>query len=196
MHLRLIGSLLFSLTLTTGCSMTHGDPRNPTKNPHPVKRYEVIATVDAPGSWDSVTGVVFFGVINVDCVPQGALTGGRNVPNIDYDFEMTRVDEKTWRGYFYRDMLQNEDYFGLGLCHWDATGLGSKFTVHGANFTPSEGLKEALKARQYTEYFKKSDFLNHSLTDVGYGTTTTDPEVAKHPDAFFPIMVTVKEVTL
>jgi len=192
MHLRLIGSLLFSLTLTTGCSMTHGDPRNSTKNPHPVKRYEVIATVDAPGSWDSVKGYLSFDVINVDCVPQDSFTGGRNVPTSDYDFEMTRVDDKTWKGHFYRDLLQDKDYFGMGTCHWDVTQASPVFTAHGSNFVPGSGIENV---SPYTEYFKKSDFLNHSLTDVGYGTTVTDPEIAKNPDAFFRITVTVKEET-
>ena len=175
--------------------MNHGDPKNPKKNPHPVKRYEVTATVEAPGSWDSVKGVAFFDVINVDCVPRDSFTGGQNVPNTSYDFEMIKVTEKTWKGYFYRDLLEDEDYFGQGVCHWDATGAGSKFTVHGANFTPSVELKEVPQNGQYLEYFKKSDFLNNSLTNVGYGTTATDPEISKRPEAFFPITVTVKEVS-
>ncbi len=60
--------------------MAHGDPKNPRKNPHPAQRYEVIATADAPGPWDSVQGAAFFDVTNVACVPKGAFTGGRNVP--------------------------------------------------------------------------------------------------------------------
>jgi hypothetical protein len=53
---KILTALVFALTLTTGCSMTHGDPKNPKKNPHPIKRYEVTATTDAPGPWDAVKG--------------------------------------------------------------------------------------------------------------------------------------------
>jgi hypothetical protein len=172
--------------------MTHGDPKNPKKNPHPVKRYEVIATADAPGPWDSVRGTVFFDVINKNCVPRDSFTGGQNVPNTGYDFEMTRVDGKTWKGYFYRDALEDEDYFGLGVCHWHVTQASPMFTAHKSNFVLGSGL-ESIKP--YVEYFKKSDFLNRSLLDGGYGTTPTDPEVTQHPDAFFPITVIVREAT-
>jgi hypothetical protein len=47
--------------------------------------------------------------------------------------------------------------------------------------------------KPYTEYFKKSDFMDRSQTAGGYGTTSSDPEVIQHPAAFFPIIVTVKE---
>jgi hypothetical protein len=184
--------LLFTLASITGCSMTHGDPTNPKKNPHPVKRYEVTATADAPGSWDSVKGVVYFDVVNTNCVPRGALTGGQNVPNIGIDFEMTRTGDNTWKGYFYRDALQDEDYFGLGVCHWDVTQASPVFSMHGENFVPGSGLGNT---NPYTEYFKKSDFLDPSQKDGGYGTTSNDPEITKRPEAFFPITATVKEVT-
>ena len=188
---------ILALATTTGCSsMSQGDPKNPNRNPHPVKRYEVIARADAPGPWDSVKGVVFFDVVNVDCVPKDSFTGGRNVPNVGYDFEMTRVDGKTWKGYFYRDMLQDANYFGLGVCHWDATGMGPEFSVHGATFTPSRGLEQALQAGSYTEYFKRSAYGDRSFTGVGAQKfLASDPEIAQHSDDFFPITVTVKETT-
>ena len=196
MHIRLIGSLRLTLTLITGCSMTHGDPKNPKKNPHPIKRYEVIATADAPGPWDSVGGTVFFDVINVDCVPQASFTGGRNVPNTGYDIEMIRMDEKTWKGYFYRDDLQGEDYFGQGICHWDATGVTPVFTVHGRAFGAATWVEDALHKGPQVDYFKKSDFIDRTPTPYGaLDFSAINPDYIKHPDAFFPIMATVKEAT-
>ncbi|MBD8873468.1 hypothetical protein [Rhodanobacter sp. DHB23] len=175
--------------------MAHGDPSNPKKNPHPVKRYEVIATADAPGPWDSVSGTVFFDIVNVDCVPQGSFTGGRNIPNASHEFEMARTGEKTWKGHFHRDLLLDEDYFGKGVCHWDATGMGPVFVAHGATFSPTRGLKQAMQAGSYTEYFKKSAYKDHSFTGMGALEFLPDsPEVARHPEDFFPITVTIKEI--
>jgi hypothetical protein len=176
--------------------MNHGDPKNPKKNPHPVKRYEVTATSEAPGPWDSVKGKVFFDVINKDCVPRDSFTGGQNVPNTGYDFEMTHVDGKTWKGYFYRDMLLDEDYFGQGICHWDATGVTPVFVIHGETFGASTWLEDALRKGPQTDYFRKSAYEDHSLTgDGALDFSAINPEYIKHPDAFFPITVTVKEVT-
>ena len=176
--------------------MSHDDPKNPKKNPHPLKRYEVTATADAPGPWDTVKGYISFQVANVQCVPQDSFTGARNIPNTDFDFEMTRVDEKTWKGYFYRDFLQDEDYFGQGVCHWDTSGVGAEFITHGMSFTSTDLLDVFLRKGPQAEYFKKSQYLNHSSTLNSALVSSADtPEVVQHPDAFFPITVTVKEAT-
>lgn len=175
--------------------MTHGDPTNPKKNPHPVKRYEVTATADAPGPWDSIKGYIAYEVTNLGCVPRGSFTGGQNVPNTGYDIEMKRVDDKTWRGYFYRDALQDSDYFDLGVCHWDVTSVGTVFVIHGEAFSSSFLLGDFLKGPQ-SSYFKKSAY--GDMTLVRYGAqdySISDTDVIQHPDAYFPITVTVKEAT-
>jgi len=176
--------------------MTHGDPSNPAKNPHPVKRYVVTATSYAPGPWDAVEGVAFFDVINKKCVPMDSFTGGQSPPNTSVHFEMTRMNEKTWKGYFYRDALVDEDYFGLGVCHWDVTSLAPVFTVHSEKFGASTWFEDALHKGAQTTYFKKSEFLDHSLGgDDSLESTASTPEVIQRPSEFFPITVTVKEAT-
>ena len=173
----------------------HGDPKHPAVNPHPVKRYEVIATADAPGPWDSVKGMVFFDVVNESCVPSDSFTGGQNIPNTSHDIEMTRVDDKTWKGHFYRDALQDADYFELGVCHWDATGVTPIFITHGEQFSASTWVEVALRKGAQTTYFRKSDFLDSARTMDGLGTSSANANVVKNPDEFFPIAVTIKEAT-
>ena len=176
--------------------MTHGDPSNPAKNPHPVKRYEVTATSYAPGPWDSVEAYIGYEVINTKCVPRDSFTGGQSVPNIGLDIPMTRVDDHTWNGYFYRDALQDEDYFKLGMCHWDVTDVSASFSAHGINFSSGSLLKNFLSSTSQTEYFKKSSYNDRDLVGIGaLQFLPSSPEVVKHADAFFPITVTVKEVT-
>lgn len=189
--------ILTLFALTTGCSsMNHGDPKNPKKNLHPVARYEVIATTEAPGPWDSVKGTVFFEVVNLECTPEDKFLGVHAKPqDVPIDFEMNRVDEKTWKGYFFRDSMLDEDYYGLGVCHWDSTQVAPVFTAHGEIFSSGQMVKEALKTPQ-TDYFKKSEYWNRALTgDSALVSSAENPEVIQHPDAFFPITVAVKEVT-
>ena len=173
----------------------HGDPDHPQKNPHPVKRYEVIATAEAPGTWDSVNGYLPLAVVNVDCVPKAPVTEGRNVPNTGYAFEMTPIDDKTWKGYFYRDFLQDEDYFGLGECHWDAVGVTPIFIVHDSKFGAVTWLDDAMRKGRQTDYFKKSAFLDRSKKQSALGFSSTNPQFTQHPEDFFPITVTIQEVT-
>lgn len=196
MRLHQISFLILTLIAsTTGCSaMNHGDPKNPKKNPHPLKRYEVIATSEAPGPWDSVKGIVFFDVTNLDCVPRGALTGGQNVPNIGQDFDMASIDGKTWKGYIYTDFLVDEDYFGKGVCRWSATAVTPVFTVHNRNFGAATWLADALIKGAQTDYFKRKDFLDQSPTAyAALDFSVINPEYLKDPGTFFPITVTVRE---
>lgn len=172
----------------------HGDPKNPKKNPHPVKRYEITATVGYSEAWESVKGTVFFDVINADCVPRDSFTGGRSIPNISYEFEMAPVGENRWRGYFYRDALRDEDYFGKGVCHWDATQVAPEFRMRGVGFGSSQMLDEALKVSQ-TSYFRKSDLLEGlSGLDNAPDFSSSRAEYKAAPSQFFPITVAVREV--
>ena len=177
--------------------MTHGDPENPKKNPHPVKRYEVTATADAPGPWDEVSGRAYFDIVNVECTPENKFLGVHVKPTeVATDFRMDRVDEKTWRGYFYRDAMLDEDYYQLGVCHWDPTSVSAGFTAKGVSFSSGSVFEDFLKNSSQTEYFRKSSYGDQKL--VGIGTvdfSAINPDYIKNPDAFFPITVTVKEAS-
>lgn len=175
--------------------MTHGSPKDPAKNPQPVKRYEVIATSQAPGPWDSIQGYIGYDVVNKKCLPMDAFLGQQDVPNLGIDIEMARVDEHTWKGHFYRDALQDEDYYKLGVCHWDVTSVGITAVAKGVRFNWSHTLNTLLRDRLQTSYFKKSVYGDPAAARYGAQTLTAeDPEVSQHPDAYFPVTVVVKDV--
>jgi hypothetical protein len=190
-------ALLVCLALIARCSIGHGDPKNPKKNPHPLKRYEIIATTEAPGPWDSIKGVAFFNITNVKCIAEKTFPGVRDVPeSVEQSFEMTKVDEKTWKGYFYRDSFKDENYFGLGDCHWDVTSATPFFTVNSNTFGTGSTLVTLLHGGPETDYFMKSDFKDREKMLYGPSSfTAKSAEVIKHPDNFFPITIAIKEAT-
>ncbi|WP_152640613.1 hypothetical protein [Xanthomonas sp. MUS 060] len=194
--LSLLAALSLFFSLSAGCSMSHGDPDNPKKNPHPLKRYEVIATADAPGPWDKVIGRVFYDVINKECTPENNFLGVHITPkDVAIDFEMNHVSEKVWRGYFYRDAVLAENYYGLGICHWDTTSVSVGFIGSGVPFSSGSVFERFLKKSSQTEYFKKSDYGNKkSMSNGALGYSEVNPEYSKNPSEFFPVTVTVKEV--
>ncbi|MCC8446819.1 hypothetical protein [Xanthomonas translucens] len=164
-------------------------------NPHPVKRYEVIATSHAPGPWDSIKAYIGYDVINAKCVPMIPFIGEQHMPNTGLDVPMARVDDHTWKGYFYRDALQDEDYFKLGVCHWDVTSVGIAAIAKDIQFNWGNGFDPILHDGLQTFYFKKSVYGDRSF--VAYGApdlSSNDPEVLQHQDAYFPVTVAVKEV--
>ena len=188
--------LLLTSALITGCSMAHGDPEHPKKNPHPVQRYEVIATAKSPGPWDKVKGYISYEVVNPKCTPEDKFLGVHELPTgVSLDIEMTRISENTWRGYFYRDYLHDEDYYGLGVCNWNPGSVSAVFVAHGEKFSSGSVFDDFIHKEQQTEFFKKSEFLDTSLSgDGAWLTTPDDPEVLRKPEDFFPITVTVREV--
>lgn len=174
--------------------MAHGDPKHPQKNPHPVQRYEVIATADAPGPWDRVSGYMEYQVTNPECTPKNEFEGVHAMPPFaGHEFEMTRVNDTTWKGYFYRDYLQDEDYYGLGLCRWGPASISAVFVTHDEVFGSGSVFDDFMRHGASTEYFKKADFLKRPFKQA-YGTAPDDPEVLKNPNAFFSITVAIKEV--
>lgn len=180
-----------------GCSHTiDAGSVKATFNPHPVKRYEVIATSDAPGPWDSIEAYIGYDVINKKCVPQDWFTGAQNVPNTGIDVDMVRVGENTWKGYFYRDKLQDEDYFDMGVCHWDVTSVGISAVAQGVRFNWGDMLGSLLHEGTWTRYFKKSVYGNQSFARSGtLDLGPTDPEVLQRPSNYFRTTITVKEAT-
>jgi hypothetical protein len=194
---QLVAASLLAMALTTGCSsMSHGDPDHPEKNPHPVQRYEIIATAQAPGPWDSVKGYLTYEVVNAECTPENKFLGVHIMPrDVGLDIEMTRVDETTWKGYFYRDYLMNDDYHGLGTCLWDVTSVAGVFVVHGKVFGPTSVFQDFLQHGRQTEYFRKSDYEDRSRVGRALLTTPNDPEVIRHPEAYLPLTIAVKEIS-
>lgn len=174
--------------------MSHGTSSNPAKNLHPVKRYEVVATSDAPGPWDSIEGYIGYDIVNTGCIPLAPFLGERSLTSIGLTIEMTRVDDHTWKGHFYRDAFQDEDYAGHGVCHWDADSIGVSATFQGVRFNWSTWL-DALKHESFgTAYFRKSVYGDRSFASSGApALTAEDPEVREHPAEYFRSTVAVRE---
>ena len=188
-------SLLLAITLTTsacGAAMNEPDIK---QNPSPRQRYELIATVNAPEAFESAHGHSHYQVSNASCVPKAPLTGGRNMPNISHDFELTRANDGTYRGYFYLDQFQNDDYFGLGLCHMDLMSAGPNFSIHGLSFNTALMLDDILQQKSRMRFFSKNEFFNKTLGGAALERAANDQDVMEHPDAYFSITVIAHEVT-
>ncbi|MET3651878.1 hypothetical protein [Dyella japonica] len=190
--------LAATAALTAGALAGCSDPNHPSRNPHPTQRYEVTITTDAPGAWDEASkAVVFYDVTNWEtCTPEAPvfIGGHLDIPlSQDAEIEMTQVAENTWRGYFYRDLFHDEDYHGLGVCHWDATQVAPDFFARGVSFGDGQWVKDALQSPQ-VRFFRKSVFWGRRESNpAAMSFDESDPEV-RQSDEFFFIAVSVKEV--
>lgn len=177
-------------------------------NPHPTQRYEITVTTDAPGPWDAVQGHVSYIVKNADCTPKNNFEGIHTVPSTGRSFTLTRVDDKTYRGYVYRDLLEGGNYFGLGVCHWEMENVGASFLAHGLTFSAGLAFYDratgrfAVSEKPSTEYFSKREYFDKTLKDQPpengmYISGGGDPEAPPFTANFgepFPVTISVREI--
>ncbi|HEL3159575.1 TPA: hypothetical protein UMF67_003334 [Stenotrophomonas maltophilia] len=96
-------------------------------NPAPKQAYELVLTLkDAPGPFAVVEGVAQYDVSNyADCGRILPATGTAGRITSQEPVELRKVGENEYRGTFYRDRMQDEEYYGRGTCHWALTGVGA-----------------------------------------------------------------------
>ncbi|HDS1624752.1 TPA: hypothetical protein UOJ00_002387 [Stenotrophomonas maltophilia] len=96
-------------------------------NPSPQQSYELVLTLkDAPGPFAMVEGVAQYDASNyAACGRIVPATGTAGRITSQEPVALRQVGENEYRGMFYLDRMQDEDYYGRGVCHWTLTGVGA-----------------------------------------------------------------------
>ena len=96
-------------------------------NPAPKQGYELVLTLkDAPGPFAVVEGVAQYDVSNhKDCGRVLRATGTASRITSQELVTLRKVGENEYRGTFYLDRMQDQDYYDRGVCHWTLTGVGA-----------------------------------------------------------------------
>ena len=159
MSKRLTTSLILSLALITSACGSPMKTPDIKQNPHPKMRYEITMTIqNAPGPFDSVSGFVQYKVSNDRCVPLTPISGATLPPEKSVPLELSHVTDNIYKGSLYVDLLQDEDYYGLGVCHWAVVAATVSLTVKKADFSPDLFVNSILKQSSETRYFSKKQF--------------------------------------
>jgi len=199
MPTRLTSALIFSLALISSACGSSMKPSDIKQNPHPKQRYEVTLSIDgAPGSFDAVTGFMQYEVAKNDpCAPKDPISGLHDIPEQHPPITFAKVGEHTYTGTVYTDLMQDDDYYGMGVCHWHMTFAVSllKSKNNGVSFSPDLSLDEISAQQSKDFYFSKAAYLDTkspSYPDSGQSLTDT---VKKYRSDFFRISISAKEVT-
>ncbi|PZS81729.1 hypothetical protein A7X84_12310 [Stenotrophomonas maltophilia] len=96
-------------------------------NPAPKQAYELVLTLkDAPGPFAVAEGVAQYDVSNYeDCGRVLPATGTAGRITSQEPVTLHKVSENEYRGTFYPDRMQDQDYYDRGTCHWTLTGVGA-----------------------------------------------------------------------
>ncbi|RDD82803.1 hypothetical protein DVJ77_04605 [Dyella tabacisoli] len=164
------------------------------QNPHPKTRYEITVTInDAPGPFDSVAGVVHYMVENDRCVPLTPISGATLAPEKNFPITFTRVSDNVYKGTIYADLLQDEDYYGLGVCHWAVNTMWATLKVKGVDFSPAMDLKEIVSQKPTPTYFVKADYFNTDKERSAFGTTNRSLFQTESSTDIFSMTLSAKE---
>lgn len=142
------------------------------ENAQPRMRYEVVATIkDAPGPFDSISGIADYRVVNELCVTPSRLSGVRVVPEKRADIVFKRESPGVYRAVIYLDLIQDEDYFGKGLCHWALAGTAILLKHNSVTFSPALFHDDVMSGKRVSRYFAESVYATAGAMRIDTGVS-------------------------
>lgn len=161
-------------------------------NPEPRMRYEITVKVDgAPGQFDRIDGHVDYRVDNPACVPMTPVMGATVVPEKRLPVEFHKTAENEFRGEIFMDRIQDEDYFGHGVCHWAVVGATADFHHRQVNFSPAIYKEDILGKREVVKYFSHKSY--QRADDERIDTGANEASAFNDPHATFSIRLHATE---
>ena len=119
--------------------------------------------------------------------------------------QIREVGRDEYETVFYFDAVQDEDYFGEGVCHWQPDGYGVSLKATGSPeetaFNISEVMRNILEKKTLTNYYWKWSYPYFTREDgsispnfVNFGITSPELYSAEEHKEMFTITVTLEEV--
>ncbi|TCV97641.1 hypothetical protein EC912_101658 [Luteibacter rhizovicinus] len=167
------------------------------QNPNPKMRYEITLTVnDAPGSFDAVTGLADYEVKDLSCVPvTGAPLNAMRMPpetkRIAINFR--RIANDVYRGDVYLDGVIDEDYFGLGVCHWSLDTVITFVRTNNLTLSPRIPREEFSIKKGRLTYFDRENYKRNQVEETEYGWLHHSQIAPNRQDHLFSITLSAKE---
>jgi len=135
-----------------------------TLNPAPVKAYQVTLRINgAPGTFAHVRGTAQYDVVNEDeCGHIESAAGTASRITSQEPLELTRVSDTEYQGTLYLDRMQDQDYYGRGICRWEFTGAGALLKATGAHeetrFLTFVDASDMVAGKTYTRHYPQDDY--------------------------------------
>ncbi|TXH77236.1 MAG: hypothetical protein E6Q88_01850 [Lysobacteraceae bacterium] len=148
-------------------------------NPAPKRSYALtLRFAGLPAAINQVTVYADYDVENIDCVPLDytkAVGGIRLPPEHRLELSLHRVDENTYTATVHEDALQDEDYYGLGVCQWALAGATVHFSSPTTQFISGINADELAAEQETTDHYLARDFNQKpALLDFVFGKDSAD----------------------
>ena len=189
-----MAAVMMLATMTSSCQNTRTadagphDPGNapvavpdvrPSINPAPRQRYVLTLRFDGlPGEIADLDATADFEVENRECVPYDfsrAVGGVRLPPRHSVPLALERVDTGTWTAVVHEDALLDEDYYGLGVCHWALNNASVHFRSDATRFVGGMPADRLLAGGVLVDHFLARDFAHRpEPMEVVFGEEAAD----------------------
>ncbi|RUL66557.1 hypothetical protein EKH79_01655 [Dyella dinghuensis] len=166
------------------------------QNPHPTMRYDVTITIEgAPGPFDSVDGIMQYEVTNLACVPKtgGPMNAMRIPPKAWPRITFNKVSDNIYKGTAYGDYFKDEDYFGLGVCHWSLIAARAELKVNKLTLVSYLSPEQLFSQQTVPSYFVREDYDDNQHERSSSGETHLTDYLRSRPQSVFSITLTAKE---
>ena len=175
-------------------------------NPHPKQAYRLrIKINDAPGPLKLMRNMsVGYGARDCSYIINH-IEGASANPEKKVRAETRKLAEFEYEAIIYADAVQDEDYFGEGVCHWKPEGFGLGFTATGGQdetvFNFGDALDNLIEKKILTKYYWKWSYPYFTREDgsispdfVNFGITSPELYSAEEHKEMFTITVTLEEI--
>ena len=80
------------------------------------------------------------------------------------------MSDSIYTGTVYLDLLQDEDYYRLGVCHWAMVGTTMEIKTNEMMFNPHISSDKIAAQQSQTTYFAKADYENSARGGIATGS--------------------------
>lgn len=163
------------MTNTPPSAAAPGADASYRQNPAPKQAYRITMTVKgAPGPFGWMRPIAHYDVANRECLrPPKDNPGGRSapVPTAPTEFALQQTADGVYSGVVYADLMQDEDYTGNGVCHWELTSIVVQMKATGAEgetfFVPAIPGRKLAPGETETVYFNKQSYARKDASALG-----------------------------
>jgi hypothetical protein len=131
-----------------------------------------------PAAVNRLSATANYEVDNLDCVPLDytkALGGVRLPPEQRIELILQRVDDNTYTTRVHEDAFLDEDYYGLGVCHWSLGTASVHFHSPSTQFIGGIAADQIAAEAEVTEHYLVRDFSQKpAVGDVVFGEDKPD----------------------
>ncbi|MDO4642090.1 MAG: hypothetical protein Q4A84_10415 [Neisseria sp.] len=178
-------------------------------NPHPTKAYRIkIKINDAPGPL-KLMGDMDVGYLADNCsYIINKLEGATAKPEKDLQTKIQQIGQNEYETVIFLDAIQDEDYFGNGVCHWKPYGFSTLFKATGkleeTGFSIGDIIENLIEKRTITKYYWKGGYpyyknddgsiYDNSITDDGVLQQSLNMYTDEQRKNLFNVIISIEEI--